>query len=157
MHVCECIRVELTVGVSEYENETALRQCHVVNWQGIEYTGWYKVKQSDVSRAGGHHLLQHHYDGCLAKALITLYPQHKWAVWKFSKVPNNFWDDMDNQREFFDAVGKSFGVVNEHDWYKITQQHIVDQGGAGLLSGHYNGSLAKALMTMYLTNESTRV
>jgi hypothetical protein len=58
-----------------------------------------------------------HYDGCLIRALFNIYPEYPWQVWRFKKVPKGFWDDVENVREYFEWLGKSFGVTHLDDWY----------------------------------------
>jgi hypothetical protein len=53
-----------------------------------------------------------------------VYPEHEWLPWRFSKVPNGFWDDIKNQRDFLDWAGKQLNYKNKEDWYKVTKEVI---------------------------------
>ncbi len=48
-----------------------------------------------------------------------MFPEFEWLPWKFH-VPKGFWNDMNNQRNFVDWVGKQLKYKNREDWYKIT-------------------------------------
>jgi hypothetical protein len=48
-----------------------------------EFTGWYTVKVRDIRAKGGGALLRRYYGDSLVKALLSLYPNHPWQVWKF--------------------------------------------------------------------------
>ncbi len=40
-------------------------------------------------------------------------------------------------------------IENQKDWYTVSVAQVVALGAGGLLSGHYKGSLIKALQTIY--------
>ncbi len=46
-------------------------------------------------------------------------------------------------------LGNAYEITTPHDWYYITRPQIYEAGGASLLAGRYNGSLLKALGTIY--------
>ena len=57
----------------------------------------------------------------ISKLLTVIYPDYEWLPWKF-KCPQNFWDDIKNQRKFIDWAGKELGIKDMNDWYKVTIQ-----------------------------------
>jgi hypothetical protein len=71
---------------------------------------WYNVSRKDLRRVGGHFIVDNYFNGSIARALIHLYPNYEWEIWKFKAVPKGFWDDPRNQRAFFDFVGKRLGI-----------------------------------------------
>ena len=109
---------------------------------------WYNVTQEDFNKNGGGGLLQVYGDSP-SKALQTIYPEHKWMLWRFSKKPTGFWKDMFNQKQFFDWLGGELGYKGMDDWYNITKEDIVLHGGGGLLNGYYNDSPSLALQNIY--------
>ncbi len=61
-----------------------------------------------------------------------------------------YWNSLSNQRQFFDqqaAAALSVRIAN--DWYRIRVEDVYEEGGKGLLNGHYGGSLLSALQTVY--------
>jgi hypothetical protein len=100
-------------------------------------------------------------------ALSTIYPEKKWLPWLFDKVPQGYWEDTANQLSFLDWISQRLEVKSQEDWYKIktsgihgdnmsiTIGYVVDiekLGGTTLLR-YYNGSLIKALQTLYPDKE----
>src|SRR5690348_16261120 len=63
---------------------------------------WYNVTPEDISKAGGQGIISTFYNNSPGKALHILYPEHKWQLWKFSKVPLDYWKDTANQTSFFE-------------------------------------------------------
>jgi hypothetical protein len=68
--------------------------------------------------------------------LQDLYPEHDWKVWKFSKVPAGYWNQVKNQRELFESLAQEFKLHTPQDWSKIS---VVDlrQKGAGTVLDMY--------------------
>jgi hypothetical protein len=55
-----------------------------------------------------------------AAALGSIYPEHKWEIWKFPTVPRDYWSNLANQREYFDWLSRKLGIKNYEDWYNVT-------------------------------------
>ena len=49
-----------------------------------------------------------------------MYPEYPWLPWKFSSLPRNYWDSVDNQKKFVEWAGKELGINEMSDWYKVT-------------------------------------
>jgi hypothetical protein len=62
------------------------------------------------------------YNNSLSLLLMTIYSDYKWLPWRFSHVPNGYWSDMQNQKQFIDWAGKQLNFVNREDWYKATTE-----------------------------------
>jgi hypothetical protein len=88
------------------------------------------------------------YNNSLCKALQTIYPEHKWEMWKFKQSPKHYWDDIKNQRIFFDSVAKKLGIEKMEDWYTVKNRDVRDLKVDGVLS-RYRGSLIRALKSIY--------
>jgi hypothetical protein len=56
---------------------------------------------------------------------------------------------MENQRLYFQWLGKKLGFKGESDWYKLRASDLVRWGGGGLLTHHYGGSPYRALSTVF--------
>ena len=70
---------------------------------------------------GGGSILEK-YKGSLVALLKSMYPENDWLPWKFASCPQNYWDDLKNQRKFMDWAGKELKIKEQSDWYKITQK-----------------------------------
>src|SRR5437588_600593 len=53
---------------------------------------------------------------------------------------------IENQRSYFDNLATGFNITEQKHWYKKT---VEDMGGDKLLPNYYNGSLQRALETIY--------
>ncbi len=74
----------------------------------------------DFTNIGGSGLLKH-YKNSVVLLISSIYPEYEWLPWRFSHVPNGYWDDMKNQRNFMDWVAGKLNFKNREDWYKITK------------------------------------
>ena len=85
---------------------------------------WYNITAEDIWKNGGQGLLNH-YNGSPSKALLSVFPDHKWVLLKFN-TPKEYWDKKENQRVFFDKLKTSLKFTQLDDYYhlkrKITQR-----------------------------------
>ena len=58
----------------------------------------------------------------LSKLLANVYPEYEWLPWRFSKCPQNYWGDVNNQKKFVNWAGKELKIKELSDWYKVTNQ-----------------------------------
>jgi len=58
---------------------------------------------------------------------------------------------IENQRKFFDQIALEKKIQTLEGWYDISSSFIQQRGGASILV-KYNGSLIKALCTIYPEN-----
>jgi hypothetical protein len=77
---------------------------------------WYDVKGEDVLRLGGEPILRRYES--ISKCLPILYPEKSWQVWLENKVPNGFWEERKNRRNYLDWFAKIFNIKDFKDWYK---------------------------------------
>eukprot|EP01114_Cavostelium_apophysatum_P005470 TRINITY_DN1649_c1_g4_i2.p1 TRINITY_DN1649_c1_g4~~TRINITY_DN1649_c1_g4_i2.p1 ORF type:complete len:470 (+),score=99.43 TRINITY_DN1649_c1_g4_i2:214-1623(+) len=110
---------------------------------------WYDVKRRDITLLGGKPLLLLHKNS-LPRTLLSVYPEHKWQLWRFKHevAPNGFWSDKRNQLDFFENLKKEMNIKEWEDWYKISYKDIYDRGGHGLMV-YYNCSPLRALQAVY--------
>src|ERR1700748_1843416 len=62
---------------------------------------WYTVTQEDIYRNGGNVFLKEYYNGSPSKALQTIYPSHKWMLWRFGNVQRGYWNNPLTHKPFF--------------------------------------------------------
>ena len=113
---------------------------------------WYKVKLRDCAEKGATSVLSNYYGGYLSKALLTIYPEHKWEAWRLGgSVPLEYWDDRKHHRAFFDWISSEvLSFRRPEDWYQFRNLfEINERGGSLLLEQCYNGSLIAALQAVY--------
>jgi len=65
-------------------------------------------------------------------------------TWKFQKKPTGYWDNTHNLMAYLDWLGKQLGHRTMEDWYNITVEDILQNGGGGLAR-----SPSKLLMRAY--------
>ena len=70
----------------------------------VQAEDWYQVKISDVEKKGGSWILNKYYGGSLVKALATIYPNQIWQRWRFSRVPDGFWNQLENQKNYVNWI-----------------------------------------------------
>jgi hypothetical protein len=63
-----------------------------------------------------------HKFGSMPALLANFFPDFDWLPWKFSLVPRNYWDDVNNQRKFMDWVAKELNISDMNGWYNITNK-----------------------------------
>jgi len=94
-------------------------------------------------------LLRKFHSNSLSLALFSLYPEHKWKLWRFGRVPRGFWQKSQHRTEFFDGLAIELGLKTWEDWYPVRIVDIERSGGSGLLKSFYGGSLYRALRSVY--------
>ena len=93
--------------------------------------------------------LERYYGDSLLKALQAVYPEHKWMIWRFKVVSPNFWENLENQRDFFDWMALKCGFKTMDDWYNVTIEEVNEHGGSRLLNHYFHGSTFKAVQAIY--------
>ena len=102
---------------------------------------WYDITFEQIHSNGGVGLLTHYYKGSPQEFVMTVFPDYDWDQCKFSKVPNGYWQELDNHKHWAEDLGKKLKYTTMENWYNITVEQIHKNGGKGLLGGYYNNSL----------------
>ena len=84
---------------------------------------WYQVTRKSITGNYGTSLLRL-YEDSPSKLIISFFPQFPWIPWKFN-VPNNFWADPFNQKQYMIWLGKELKIASMDDWYHITKEVIL--------------------------------
>jgi len=66
-----------------------------------------------------------------------------------------YWEDIINQRNFFDWLYEQLNMTNLDDWYNFTCRDVNNHGGKYLMRHYYKDSLAKALEVIYPNTNGT--
>lgn len=88
------------------------------------------------------------FAGSHIQLLTHVYPDYNWQLWKFSRCPKSFWEDVKNQRNFMDWIAQQKNFTSMDDWYKLTYNDLKSMGGGTLLI-KYNSSVIQLLMGVY--------
>eukprot|EP01125_Pyxidicula_operculata_P013676 TRINITY_DN4544_c0_g1_i1.p1 TRINITY_DN4544_c0_g1~~TRINITY_DN4544_c0_g1_i1.p1 ORF type:complete len:657 (+),score=99.41 TRINITY_DN4544_c0_g1_i1:645-2615(+) len=110
---------------------------------------WYNVTIADLREREGNYLLTK-YGHSLFKLLKSVYPDVEWYQWKFSQVPKNFWDDMNNQLAYVRWFEKMMGIsdVDKGKWYDVSSDMIIQNHGGGFLQ-NYGRSVYRMVKAVY--------
>eukprot|EP01114_Cavostelium_apophysatum_P023042 TRINITY_DN8558_c0_g1_i1.p1 TRINITY_DN8558_c0_g1~~TRINITY_DN8558_c0_g1_i1.p1 ORF type:complete len:373 (-),score=66.08 TRINITY_DN8558_c0_g1_i1:152-1270(-) len=117
-----------------------------------KWTDWYQVTRKMLSPSLMH-LVKEVYGDDLILSISVLFPEHHWQFWKFDRVPERMWDNIDNQRKLFDHMAAKLGLQTWEDWYKVSYQQVVDFDAATLIVTRYGKSLRVALSHIYPERE----
>eukprot|EP00026_Physarum_polycephalum_P001576 Phypoly_transcript_01578.p1 GENE.Phypoly_transcript_01578~~Phypoly_transcript_01578.p1 ORF type:complete len:1027 (+),score=73.79 Phypoly_transcript_01578:436-3081(+) len=112
---------------------------------------WYNVDPSVIRKAKDGASILKYYRGSITRALQDLYPDIGLVESKFHKVTNKFWQGEDNAKKFFDkyADEKAFDPLVAKNWCHVSTQQILAVKGGSAIMKYYNGSIYKALNTVY--------
>ncbi len=117
-----------------------------------DFKGWYKISTKDIIKYGGR-LLLHNYSDSVSQLLSKVFPEHPWDESLFEKKPQNFWHNLENQRNFFiDLALKLNFSEDKNNFYKFSTKDVVKNGGSGLLEV-FNKSVSSAVMVAFPEHE----
>ena len=60
------------------------------------------------------------YQGSPIRLLAEVYPEYNWLPWRYAKCPENYFDDLKNQRKFLEWVAFELKIKEINDWYKVS-------------------------------------
>jgi hypothetical protein len=104
---------------------------------------WYLVSRASFAENSGAGLLGNHYNGSILSALREYRPDYDWKPWGFPKVPDGFWNQPDNRKQYFRWLASRLRFRSSSDWHRLTKRDLSTTGGGGLFCSHFNGSLAR--------------
>lgn len=81
---------------------------------------YYKLTKEAIILHGGDGLLISRYKGSITTAMMDTYPDFSWKPWLFEHTPKGYWEDMENQKQYLEWLGKRLGYNSMDDWYKLT-------------------------------------
>lgn len=109
---------------------------------------WYNVTAADFFHHHGGGLLNNEFKGCVQSVLEDYRSGYRWRPWLFNSVPQSFWKHIGHRQEYVFWLGKRLGYRKPRDWFQLTREHFCRNGGAGLLVGHYKGSIQRAILEL---------
>jgi hypothetical protein len=60
----------------------------------------------------------------------------------YDRVPNGYWQNIQNQRAFMDRLAVKYDVKKPEDWKRVFAKTVLKEGGT-FVKDQYNGSLTK--------------
>jgi len=65
----------------------------------------------------------------LVKALVTIYPEFDWVVWKFNS-PHRFWKSYKGEKDvnFLHQISKCLSISNLDEWYRVSIMDLCRSG-----------------------------
>jgi len=103
---------------SEKRHQRALFE-HIAKEKGIaHYEQWYSIRVATVLNFStcSKSVLQRYFQCSLIGALLELYPEIAWQVWKFENIPLHYWEDISNTRYFLRDLGKKLSITEPEQW-----------------------------------------
>lgn len=61
-----------------------------------------------------------------------IHPDFPFRPWLFSQSPKYFWKSKENRVEYFEWLGNKLGFREPADWYGLTKELLINNGGTGL-------------------------
>jgi hypothetical protein len=87
------------------------------------------VRWKDFGDNSGWSLL-HQYKNSVVKTVMAIYSEHEFMPWLFNSVSQGYWSIAENRRKYISWLVKKTGVEDE---LKLTRDHLLSNGGGGLL------------------------
>lgn len=94
---------------------------------------WLKVRHQDLSVFFGTTVIHEHYGNSLVNMVQELFPENRFKPWEFCQVPNGFWDDPKNCRDYLNWLGTRLGFKRLEDWYQVRRDDFKQNSGSGFL------------------------
>jgi hypothetical protein len=109
---------------------------------------WYNVTSAQLQHLGGAALILHIYKVSVVDLVTSVYPEHRWMRWKFVRMGQRDWQDLNLQREYLSWAYNELKLKSLDDWYSVSKKQIISLHGAALLR-RYDQSLSQALSLAY--------
>lgn len=94
------------------------------------------MTQDDVYELHGSGLMDH-FECSVQRLVRAVYPNHDWKPWLFVQVPKNFWPKRENRIAYMKWLEKKLGYETPEDWYRVTNNDLIDNEGASLVQFGY--------------------
>jgi hypothetical protein len=91
---------------------------------------WYNVSADSIAKCGGRNLLDYYFQTSIPKVARWMYPEHEWDEWKFIRTSTKYWDSIENQRSYFDALAQTLKITDRKQWYDQAVNVLHKHGGS---------------------------
>lgn len=129
------------------------RHCYM-DWLGQELgfsktEDWYAVTGAHFFGHHGGGLLNNCYAGSVQAILLDYRPDFAWEPWRFHSVPQSFWNEASNRKEYLHWLGRQLGYTTRKDWDNLKREHLVRHNGSGVFAAYYHGSIPRLLDELF--------
>ena len=110
---------------------------------------WSNISKKKIIENGGQMLIKKYYSRDMVKLFTSLYPNYPWKLSSTSNLSKfEYFQSIENQREFMNKLYKKFGLKSLDEWLKISIEKIRNKRGEFLLS-YYANNIEKLLISIY--------
>lgn len=109
---------------------------------------WYKISQKKIKDFGGAGFLGVYYEGSAIQFVKAMNKDYKYKDWLFNMVPQAYWNDVKNVKEYIEWLYNILEYKSLEDWYSVKQDDFRNNNGMGLQS-KYNCILINILKDAY--------
>jgi hypothetical protein len=102
-----------------------------------------------VKEEGGSHLLTHHFDNSLWKALNSIYPESNWEPWKFRNRSRINMEVPMDINDYIKWMEDKYNIIEPQQWYGITMERFRDSPYGRKFLWKFGKSLATILGDQY--------
>jgi hypothetical protein len=89
------------------------------------------------------------HDGSPSQLLLSIYSEHEWHIFRFENQPREYWNKIENRKDFLDWLANDLGFKEMDDWYRLRKENIETTHGGHNLLTHYRGSIPQLLLSVY--------
>lgn len=93
---------------------------------------WYTITQRQVADFGGASMLRLCYQNSISRAVMDIYPDKNFKIWKFLNPHREWWTLPGVALEFASAFSAHKNLITLEDWYSVQAKEI-EQFGSGQL------------------------
>jgi hypothetical protein len=84
----------------------------------------------------------------MSKMLETIYPGVERDFYSSNGIPDGYWHEMENRRNYMDWIADQMKIECKEDWYGIRLEDIYKRNGRGLIR-FYLDSISDLLRSIY--------
>ena len=95
-------------------------------WQGIVIPTLCGISPFSIALITDTLLKKIKKDYGIVQAVRLAVPEHEWEAWRFTKVPRQHWNSLENQRQLLESFAAAKGICSFKDWDKITTRDILE-------------------------------
>ena len=113
------------------------------------FNDWSKISIKKINENGGKELLKL-YSNDMQRLFYSIYPNYPFSLEEIVKTnANNYFQSIENQKQFMDYLKNKFQLNSLDDWYQITRKQLKENGGKSLISYYYSNDMKLLLSTIY--------
>ena len=110
---------------------------------------FYNLDYKTLRKFGAYSIFNAHKS--IYNCVKFIYPEKEWDIYSFNHLPHNYFRNIEKQRHFFETLEKKLNIKSKEEWYSISPRSIKKFKGAVPVLKIYNGSLWKALSSVFPT------